>query len=121
VYCRRQEAPQGRTGFWNPFGVCRDISAASSRWTTIPISMPPCRMLHVVEGGDYGYQFRYGRSGRHPFQAVGRPDPRHAADVAASARPRARSSVYESDGLPEKYRGSLLVASWAATASSGTS
>jgi putative heme-binding domain-containing protein len=31
--------------------------------------MPPCRLIQVVEGGDYGYQFRYGRTGRHPFQA----------------------------------------------------
>ena len=25
------------------------------------------RLLHVVEGGDYGYRFRNGRKGTHPF------------------------------------------------------
>ena len=34
-----------------------------------PDAMPPCRLLHVVEGGDYGFQFRFGRGGRHPLQA----------------------------------------------------
>ncbi|MEM1295333.1 MAG: hypothetical protein AAGH89_08205, partial [Verrucomicrobiota bacterium] len=56
-------------GFWNPFGVCvRDdgeIFAAEND----PGARPPCRLIHVVEGGDYGYQRRYGRSPFHPFVA----------------------------------------------------
>ncbi len=54
-------------GFWNPFGVCvRDdgeIFAAEND----PGSTPPCRLLHLVEGGDYGYQRRYGNAPVHPF------------------------------------------------------
>src|SRR5262249_1215095 len=56
-------------GFWNPFGVCRDIFGRYFAVDNDPDAMPPCRLVHVVEGGDYGYQFRYGRSGRHPFQS----------------------------------------------------
>lgn len=56
-------------GFWNPFGVCvRDdgeIFAAEND----PGSRPPCRLLHIVEGGDYGYQRTYGEGAVHPFVA----------------------------------------------------
>ena len=34
-----------------------------------PDASPPCRLLDVVPGGDYGFRFRYGRSGIHPLQA----------------------------------------------------
>ncbi len=57
------------TGFWNPFGICLDIYGQLFCADNDPDSMPPCRLVHVVEGGDYGFQFRYGRAGRHPFQA----------------------------------------------------
>ncbi|MBI1312514.1 c-type cytochrome [bacterium] len=54
-------------GFWNPFGICvRDdgeIFAAEND----PGARPPCRLLHVVEGGDYGYQRLYGNEAHHPF------------------------------------------------------
>lgn len=33
-----------------------------------PDSSPPNRLLHVVPGGDYGYNMSYGRAGTHPFQ-----------------------------------------------------
>ena len=68
------------TGFWNPFGICRDIYGRMFAVDNDPDAMPPCRLLHVVEGGDYGFQFRYGRSGRHPFQAWNGELPGHAAD-----------------------------------------
>jgi putative membrane-bound dehydrogenase-like protein len=67
--------PDGRdcqrvaTGFWNPFGTCFD--AAGRLWTVDndPDSRPPCRLIHVVEGADYGFQFRFGRAGTHPLLA----------------------------------------------------
>lgn len=57
------------TGFWNPFGIC--VDSEKRIWTVgnDPDAMPPCRLLHVVEGGDYGFQFRFGRAGIHPLQA----------------------------------------------------
>ena len=54
-------------GFWNPFGICvRDdgeIFAAEND----PGERPPCRLLHIIDGGDYGYQRRYGNEAHHPF------------------------------------------------------
>ncbi|HTN76116.1 MAG TPA: PVC-type heme-binding CxxCH protein [Pirellulaceae bacterium] len=56
------------TGVWNPFGICVDQSGNLFATDNDPDSSPPCRLLHVVPGGNYGYEFRYGRSGLHPFQ-----------------------------------------------------
>ena len=55
------------TGFWNPFGVCHAPGGHIFATDNDPSSRPPSRLHYVIEGGDYGYQFRYGRSGQHPF------------------------------------------------------
>jgi putative membrane-bound dehydrogenase-like protein len=56
-------------GFWNPFGLLvrkdGEIFAAEND----PGSRPPCRLLHVVEGADYGFQWVYGSAPVHPFVA----------------------------------------------------
>jgi hypothetical protein len=57
------------TGFWNPFGMTLDPHGRLFCVDNDPDASPPCRLIHVVPTGDYGYQFRYGRSGRHPLQA----------------------------------------------------
>ncbi len=56
-------------GFWNPFGLCFDPSGRLFAVDNDPDSRPPCRLLHVVPTADYGYQMRFGRSGKHPLQA----------------------------------------------------
>jgi putative heme-binding domain-containing protein len=78
-----------------------------------PDASPPCRLLHVVEGGDYGYQFRYGRAGRHPFQAWNGELPGTLPMVAGTGESPCEVISYESDGLPDEYRGELLVPAWA--------
>ncbi len=57
------------TGLWNPFGISFDSSGRLWQAGNDPDAMPPCRLLHVVKGGDYGFQFRFGRAGTHPLQA----------------------------------------------------
>ena len=56
-------------GFWNPFGILvrgdGEIFAADND----PGSRPPCRLLNVVEGADYGFQWVYGSAPVHPFVA----------------------------------------------------
>lgn len=57
-------------GFWNPFGVCvREGDHEMFVAENDPGSRPPCRLIHLVEDGDYGYQRLYGRAPYHPFVA----------------------------------------------------
>jgi putative membrane-bound dehydrogenase-like protein len=56
-------------GFWNPFGVCVRSDGEIFAAENDPGSRPPCRLLHIVEGGDYGYQRLYGEGATHPFVA----------------------------------------------------
>ena len=56
-------------GLWNPFGICVDPRGRVFTVDNDPDSMPPCRLIHVVPGADYGFQFRYGRSGLNPLTA----------------------------------------------------
>lgn len=55
-------------GFWNPFSLCK---AAGQLFCVDndPDSSPPCRLIDVVEHGDYGFRFDFGRAGVHPLQA----------------------------------------------------
>jgi len=57
------------TGFWNPFGMCFDLAGRLWVVGNDPDASPPCRLLHLVPGGDYGFQFRFGRAGTNPLQA----------------------------------------------------
>jgi putative membrane-bound dehydrogenase-like protein len=101
------------TGFWNPFGVCRDVRGRLFAVDNDPDSMPPCRLLHVVAGADFGYQFRYGRAGRHPFQCWNGQLPGTLPMVCGTGEAPCEVISYESDGLPRDYLGDLLVAAWA--------
>ena len=55
------------TGHWNPFGMAYDLKGNLFSTDNDPTSTPPNRLLHIIEGGDFGYEYRYGRSGRHPL------------------------------------------------------
>ncbi len=91
------------TGFWNPFGICADGQGRLFAVGNDPDASPPCRLVHVVRGGDYGYQFRYGRSGKHPLQAWDGELPGTLPMVAGTSE--APSSVV-------LYNGQLIVSSW---------
>jgi len=95
---------QVATGFWNPFGLCVDAAGNVFATDNDPDSSPPCRLLHVIEGGDYGYQFRYGRSGLHIFQCWNGELPGTLPMVTGTGE--APCEI-----LP--YGGGLLIASWA--------
>lgn len=56
-------------GVWNPFSLCALEDGRIFAVDNDPDSSPPCRLLHIVDGGDYGYLYQYGRAGTHPLQA----------------------------------------------------
>ena len=100
------------TGFWNPFDLAFDRYGHLFAVDNDPDSRPPCRLLHIVEGGDYGYRFRNGRKGVHPFTAWNGELPGTLPMVAGTGEAPCGVLSYEADNLPAEYRGSLLVTSW---------
>jgi putative membrane-bound dehydrogenase-like protein len=54
-------------GMWNPFAVCVRDDGEVFAADNDPGESPPCRLLHVVDGADFGYQRAYGSEARHPF------------------------------------------------------
>jgi putative membrane-bound dehydrogenase-like protein len=100
------------TGFWNPFHLAFDAFGRLFAVDNDPDSRPPCRLLHIVDGGDYGYRFRNGRRGLHPFTAWNGELPGTLGMVAGTGEAPSGIVAYEADNLPADYRGALLVTSW---------
>jgi putative membrane-bound dehydrogenase-like protein len=100
------------TGFWNAFGLEFNSAGHLFCVDNDPDSRPPCRLIDVVQGGDYGYRFRYGRSGLHPFTAWNGELPGTLPMVAGTGE--APSAVLDTHraNLPAKYDGGVLVTSW---------
>jgi putative membrane-bound dehydrogenase-like protein len=107
------------TGFWNPWGLCVDPQGNVFATDNDPDSRPPCRLHHIIEGGDYGYQFRYGRSGLHPFISWNGELPGTLPMLAGTGEAPCGVKYYAPPptpkfrGLPSLWHGTVLVASWA--------
>jgi len=56
-------------GFWNPFGLLVRADGEIFAAENDPGSRPPCRLLQIIEGADYGFQWVYGSAPVHPFVA----------------------------------------------------
>ncbi len=100
------------TGFWNPHASCVDAFGNMFTVDNDPDDRPPCRLLHIIPGGDYGYRFRNGRRGIHPFTAWDGELPGTLPMVCGTGEAHSGIIAYESDTFPEEYRGSLLASSW---------
>ena len=90
-------------GFWNPFGLGLDPNGTLWAVDNDPDGRPPCRLIDVALGGDYGYQFRYGRTGLHPLQSWDAELPGTLGMV---------SGVGEAPAAVRWGRGRLYVSSW---------
>jgi len=100
------------TGFWNPFSMTFDDAGNLFAVDNDPDGRPPCRLVHVMRGGNYGYQFRYGRSGLHPFQAWDGELPGTLPMVAGTGEAPSGIVWCARMGWPEEYSNSLLGTSW---------
>ncbi len=100
------------TGFWNPFAHCVDSKGRLFAVDNDPDARGPCRLLHVVQGGDFGYRFRYGRKGNHPFQCWDGELPGTLPMVAGASEAPSGVLEYEHSDLPDDYFGRLFVTSW---------
>ena len=100
------------TGFWNPHASCFDAFGRLFTVDNDPDSRPPCRLMHVIRGGDFGYRWRNGRAGLHPFTSWNGELLGTLPMVAGTGEAPAGILAYESDGLPQEYIGNLIVTSW---------
>ena len=77
-----------------------------------PDSRGPNRLLHVIPGGDYGYQSRYGGSGIHPYLAWNGELP--GTLPYAVGLGEAPSGLLDAGtaALPADYHGQLLSSIW---------
>jgi putative membrane-bound dehydrogenase-like protein len=103
---------QWARGFWNPHASCVDAFGRVFTVDNDADSRPPCRLLHIIQGGDYGFRFSNGRKGLHPFTAWNGEIPGTLPMVAGTGEAPSGIVAYESDGLPDDYIGNLLVGSW---------
>lgn len=100
------------TGFWNPHANCVDAYGRLFSVDNDADSRPPCRLLHIIPGGDYGYRYRNGRKGLHPFTAWNGEIPGTLPMVAGTGEAPSGIVAYEGTGLPADFQGNLLVGSW---------
>jgi hypothetical protein len=100
------------TGYWNPFALEFGPAGRLFAVDNDPDASPPCRLLHVVPGSDFGYKFRYGRSGLHPFDAWNGQLPGTLPMVAGTGEAPSGILNTAKARIPKDFPAHLLVTSW---------
>ncbi|HTU25649.1 MAG TPA: PVC-type heme-binding CxxCH protein, partial [Pirellulales bacterium] len=100
------------TGFWNPFHMAVDPFGRQWVVDNDPHSRPPCRLLHIVPGGNYGFKYSNGAHGLHPFTAWNGETPGSLPMVTGVGEAPSGVVSYQSTLLPADYLGNLLITSW---------
>lgn len=98
------ELTRQSTGHWNAFGMAYDLDGNLFSTDNDPNATPPNRLLHVIPGADFGFEYRYGRSGRHPLQCWYGENPGTLGMICALGEAAC--------GLTAHGPGQLLSASW---------
>ena len=92
------------TGHWNAFGMAYDLDGNLFSTDNDPNATPPNRLLHIIPGADFGFEYRYGRSGRHPLVCWNGENPGTLGMIGALGE--------AASGLVSHGPGQLLSASW---------
>ncbi len=100
------------TAIWNCFAMTFDPFGNLFAVENDPDSRPPCRLLHIVKGGNYGFQFQHGRDGLSPLTSWFGQIPGTLPMVAGTGEAPSGVLFYEQDKLGNSTQGSLLVTSW---------
>ena len=99
-------------GFWNPFWLEFDGQGRLLCSDNDPDSRGPNRLLHVIQGGDYGYRSRFGHSGLHPYSAWVGELPGTMPMISALGEAPTAVLDCGRTALPRKYAGDILAAIW---------
>jgi putative membrane-bound dehydrogenase-like protein len=106
------EVDEYATGFWNPFDLTFDTAGRLLAADNDPDSRGPNRLVHVVEGGDYGYKSLYGGSGIHPYLSWNGELPGTLPYAVPLGEAPAGLLVAAHAALPADYREELLATIW---------
>jgi len=101
------------TGWWNPYGMSVDAFGRVFGTDNDPGASPPCRLIQVIEGGNYGYEYRYGRTGLHPLTCWNGEIPGTLPMISGTGEAPCAIVAYESHAFPKEYLGNLFVPCWA--------
>ncbi len=99
-------------GFWNPCDLRFDGAGRLLATDNDPDARGPNRVLHVIRGGDYGYQARYGSSGVHPYCAWNGELPGTLPMAAGVGEAPVGLLECATTGLPLDYAEDWLVCVW---------
>ncbi|MCC9601186.1 c-type cytochrome [Stieleria sp. JC731] len=114
IRCRPDgtQLSQYATGFWNPFDLKFDQLGRLLLVDNDPDARGPNRLVHVVEGGDYGYKSVYGGGGNHPFQGWDGSLPGTLPSIAGTGEAPSGVIDCKRSSLPLDYGESVLVTIW---------
>ncbi|MEB2780676.1 PVC-type heme-binding CxxCH protein [Algoriphagus sp. C2-6-M1] len=100
------------TGYWNPFDLKFDTYGRLLVADNDPDSRGPNRLLHAVQGSDFGYKSLFGGSGIHPYSAWNAELP--GTLPYAVALGEAPSGLINANlaKLPEDYKDQMLATIW---------
>jgi putative membrane-bound dehydrogenase-like protein len=100
------------TGFWNPFALRFDARNNLLLTDNDPDARGPNRLVHAVEGADYGYKSLYGGEGHHPFQAWDGELPGTLPYISATGEAPCDLIDCSTFPAPAHLRDTILVAVW---------
>ena len=100
------------TAIWNCFAMTFDDYGNLFAVENDPDSRPPCRMLHIVKGGNYGFQFQHGRDGLSPFTSWFGELPGTLPMVSGVGEAPSGVMHYGLDHLGTTTKDALLVTAW---------
>ena len=100
------------TAIWNCFAMTFDSFGNLFAVENDPDSRPPCRLLHIVKGGNYGFQFKHGRDGLSPLTSWFGQIPGTLPMVAGTGEAPSGVLHYDLDRFGNATKGSLLVTAW---------
>ena len=114
IRCRQDgsKISEFATGFWNPFDLKFDQNGRLLLVDNDPDARGPNRLLHVVQGGDYGYKSVYGGAGNHPFQGWDGSLPGTLPFIAGTGEAPSGLLDCRRSALPREYEHSVLVTIW---------
>lgn len=100
------------TAIWNCFAMTFDPFGNLFAVENDPDARPPCRLLHIVKGGNYGFQFQHGRDGLSPLTSWFGQLPGTLPMVAGTGEAPSGVLHYDLDKFGNSTKGSLLVTAW---------